>query len=172
MKKAILLSILLLTSILFAKNQPILKLDTQGHTGKIKDIIITKSGDIISASDDKTIRVWDSTTGKEKRKILGQIGAGAEGMIFAMALSGDERYLAVGGFMAKGGGVDDDKVGNIRIYNYQTGKLLKILKSHTNVVYGLSFKEHYLISGSADKTAKIWDSSDDFHLVDTIKVHT
>ncbi|MBL0708347.1 MAG: hypothetical protein JJW00_04800, partial [Sulfurimonas sp.] len=125
--------------------QAILKLDTQGHTGLIRDIIITKSGDIISASDDKTIRVWDSTTGKEKRKILGKIGAGAEGMIFAIALSSNERYLAVGGFLDINGGKN---VGNIRIYNYQTGKLLKILKSHTNVVYGLSFKEHYLISGS------------------------
>jgi len=60
------------------KTEAILKLDTKGHTAKIRDIIVTKSGDIISASDDKTIRVWDSKTGKEKRKILGQIGAGRD----------------------------------------------------------------------------------------------
>jgi len=56
--------------------EAILKLDTKGHTAMIRDIIVTKSGDIISASDDKTIRVWDSATGKEKRKILGQIVRG------------------------------------------------------------------------------------------------
>jgi len=55
--------------------EAILQLDTKGHTANIRNIIVTKSGDIISASDDKTIRVWDSATGKEKRKILGQIGA-------------------------------------------------------------------------------------------------
>ncbi len=51
------------------KKEAILKLDTKGHTSIINDIIVTKSGDIISASDDKTIRVWDSSTGREKRKI-------------------------------------------------------------------------------------------------------
>ncbi|MEA2099176.1 MAG: caspase family protein, partial [Campylobacterota bacterium] len=152
----------------------ILKLDTKGHTGLIKDIIVTKDGDIISASDDKTIRVWDSKTGKEKRKILGQIGSGSEGKIYAIALSKDESYLAVGGFMAKGGGIDDDKVGNIGIYNYKTGKLLHILKSHTNVVYDLAFNDDgsYLISGSGDTTAKIWRVQDSFKLQDTIKFHT
>ena len=48
------------------KTEAILKLNTKGHTDKITDIIVTKSGDIISASDDKTIRVWD----KNKREIL------------------------------------------------------------------------------------------------------
>ncbi|MEA2100420.1 MAG: hypothetical protein U9P72_09850, partial [Campylobacterota bacterium] len=59
--KQILLVLLLSTTLLA---QAILKLDTKGHTGLIKDIIVTKDGDIISASDDKTIRVWDSKTGK------------------------------------------------------------------------------------------------------------
>ncbi len=70
-----------------SKREAILRLDTGGHTAKIWDIIVTKEGDIISASDDKTIRVWDSSTGREKRKILGEIGAGVEGMIYAIALS-------------------------------------------------------------------------------------
>ena len=98
MKKIIIL--LLLTVTLFANTEAILKLDTKGHTAQIKDIIVTKSGDIISVSDDKTIRVWDSATGVEKRKILGQIGAGQEGMIYAIALSPNEEFLAVGGFLA------------------------------------------------------------------------
>ncbi|MDY0116607.1 MAG: caspase family protein [Sulfurimonadaceae bacterium] len=167
-----LLALLLLSNTLFA--EAILSLDTKGHTGMIKDIIVTKSGDIISASDDKTIRVWDSKSGLEKRKILGEIGAGSEGMIYAIALSHDEKYLAVGGFLAKGNGVDDDKVGSIRIYNYSTGKLLKVLKSHTNVVQDLSFSEdsRYLISSSADKTAKIWDAADGFRLLSTLTTHT
>ena len=163
--KIIFLTLLLLSTSIFASNEAILKLDTKGHTGIIKDIIVTKSGDIISASDDKTIRVWDSNTGKEKRKILGQVGSGSEGMIIAIALSNDERYLAVGGYM---------KNDEVRIYNYKTGKLLHILKSHTNVVYDLAFSKdnRYLISGSADKTAKIWSVNDSFTLKDTIKFHT
>ena len=166
----LLLTLLLLSTTLTAKTQAILKLDTLGHTGMIKDIVVTKSGDIISASEDKTIRVWSSQTGREKRKILGQIGSGS-GEIFAIALSSDERYLAVGGFLDKNGGID---VGTIRIYNYQTGKLLQLLKSHTNVVFDLAFSKdaRFLISGSGDTTAKIWSVEKDFQLKDTIKFHT
>ena len=171
MKK--ILSVLILLSTLYQMalaKEAILRLDTGGHTAVINDIIVTKSGDIISASDDKTIRVWESRTGREKRKILGQIVTGPEGKIFAIALSPDEEYLAVGGYF----GSSIDNVGNIRIYHYSTGKLIKLLKSHTNVVLDLSFSEdgHYLISGSGDETANIWDVSNDFSLEYTIAFHT
>ena len=158
----------LLCSILTA-NEVILKLDTKGHTSIINDIIVTKSGDIISASDDKTIRVWDSATGKEKRKILGQIGGGSEGKIYAVALSPNEKFLVVGGFFGKKPNFKE--VGFIRIYNYKTGKLLKILKSHIQVISDLAFSSDgkYLISSSL--TAKIWDGKT-FKLLDTIKFHT
>ncbi len=167
--KHILLLALLLTTTLFASTEAILKLDTKAHTGIIQDIIVTKSGDIISASDDKTIRVLDSKTGLEKSKILGQIGNGSEGKIYAIALSNDEKYLAVGGFLDK-----PANSGDIRIYNYQTKQLLKILKSHTNIVNDLAFSKdgRYLISGSSDKSAKIWDVKNSFKLKDTIKFHT
>jgi len=153
------------------KEDIFLRLDTGGHTALIKDIIVTKSGDIISASDDKTIRVWDSKTGREKRKILGQIGAGVKGIIYAMALSPNEEFLAIGGFLANP--KNRSKASAIRIYNYQSGKLLKVLKSHNDVVEDLAFSNDgkYLISGSQDNTAKIW-RVEDFTLLDTIEFHT
>ena len=148
------------------KQQAILKVDTKGHTSMIWDILVTKSGDIVSASTDKTIRVYDSKTGKEKRKILGEIGIGNSGKIYAIALSSDENYLAVGGFF-------NDPNDVIRIYNFKTGKLVRVLKSHKDVVYDLSFSmdSTYLISGSRDKTAKIWEVKNDFSLKDTISFH-
>jgi len=96
-----LLMVLILFNInLFANSEALLKLDTKGHTSKIQDILVSKDKiEIIFGSDDKTIRVWDIKTGIEKRKILGQIGAGSEGKIFAIALSKDNRYLAVGGLL-------------------------------------------------------------------------
>ena len=92
-------------------------------------------------------------------------------MIFAIGLSNNERYLAVGGFLDKPG---HGNSGIIRIYNYQSGKLIKILKSHTNVVLDLSFSkdDRFLISGSFDKTAKIWDVKNNFTLYDTLKYDT
>ncbi len=151
------------------KKEAILQLDTKGYTGVVGNIIVTKNKEII-ASDDKAIRVWDRY-GKEKRKILGQIGNGNEGTISAMALSSNEQYLAVGGFLDKNDGRD---VGNIRIYHYPTGKLYRLLKAHANSVLDLSFSSdgRYLISGSSDTTAKIWDVENNFQLKNTISFHT
>jgi len=174
MKKLLTICLTLLIALSSANSQTStdisLELDTLGHTALIKKVITTKSGDIITCSDDKTIRVWDSKTGKEKRKILGQIGKGAEGMIYAIALSPDEKWLAVGGFLA--GKERSDKTA-IRIYNYPTGKLIKVLKSHTSVVNDLSYSPDgkYLISGSQDNTAKIWDMKTPKPL-DTLTHHT
>lgn len=144
------------------KEEAILSIDTGGHTAHISDIIVTKSGDIISASLDKTIRVWDSKTGKEKRKILGQI-ENERGMIYAIALSPDEKYLAVGG------NFQNDE---IRLYDYQSGKLLTLFKSHSDVVHDLTFSQdgRYLASGSGDKTVKLWDI-DNYSLYRTILFH-
>jgi len=162
---------------LSSENKIFLKLDTGGHTALIRDIIVTKSGDIITTGDDKTIRVWDSKIGKEKRKILGNIGKDFVGSINAMALSPDEKYLVVGGTMD--GDVSKHskaifryvrlKVGIIRVYDYQSGKIVKNLKSHEASVTDLSFSEDgkYLISASVDKTAKIWNMKN-FSLEDTI----
>ena len=166
--KTILIAILLSIITLHSSYNSILQLDTKGHTALINDVIITKSGDIITCSNDKTIRVWDKN-GRENRKILGEIGDG-NGEIFTIALSPNEKFLAVGGYF----GNSMKSLGNIRIYNYKSGKLLKLLKSHTNVVYDLSFSidGKYLISGSSDYTAKIWEVKNNFSLKDTIKSHS
>ena len=99
-----------------------LMLDTFGHTNLIKDIAVDRnSSKILTASSDKSIRVWDTNSGKEERKILGQIGKGEVGGIFAIALSPDSKYLAVGGMLD-----ETSHLGSaIRIYDYKSGKLLK-----------------------------------------------
>jgi len=175
MKKLLLaLTMLLLTTTLFAKTEAILKIDPKGHTGMIKDIVVDNNGNIISASADKTIRVWGSD-GVEKRKILGQIGVGSEGSIYAIALSSDNRYLAVGGFLDKLKNLGTLKrKEKIKIYDYKTGKLLQLINAHKASIDDLAFSKdnHYLISGSHDKTAKIWDVKDSFSLKNTIKFHT
>ena len=135
---------------------PLLMLDTGGHMAKIQDIAFTPDGrQLVSASDDKTIRVWDLATGKTVRIIRGEIAPGDPGRIYAMALSPDGKWLAAGGST----GPECAGCGDIRLYDFAAGRLVALLQGHENVVYGLAFSPdgRHLISGSGDKTAIIWD---------------
>lgn len=141
-------------------DKPTLIIDTGGHKAKICDVIFTSNGrHLVSASDDKTIRVWDTSTGEIVRVIRCQIGTGYEGKIYAAALSPDNRLLAVGGWMGPSINYELVDSGIIRLIDFQTGEVKTLLKGHRNVVFGLAFSQdgNRLISGSFDKTARIWN---------------
>ena len=89
-----------------AGTPPVLMLDSGGHMALIRGLAFTHDGkQIVSAADDKVIRVWDVATGKTVRTIRGEVGPGSEGQVYAMALSpvardkpvDGHRWLAVGG---------------------------------------------------------------------------
>ena len=99
-------------------NIPILQIDPGGHKSKIKDVTFTKDGRyLVSAGDDKVVRVWDLKTGKTVRTLRGQVGAGYKDDIDVMALSPDEQWLAVGGYMQ----IPGESEFHIRLYNFSTG---------------------------------------------------
>ncbi|RYC66871.1 caspase family protein [Spirosoma sordidisoli] len=141
----------------FCQSDPQLVLNTNGHQGLIRDIAVTNDGRfIISAGDDKVIRIWNAQTGLLTEEIRGQQSEGSLGKIFAMALSPDNRWLAVGGWLKNGDSVDDNF---LRLYDFQKRELKALLKGHTDVVHCLKFSNdsRHLVSGSSDNTAMVWD---------------
>jgi len=136
---------------------PILVLDSGGHTSMVKKVLFTPDGkELISVSDDKTIRFWDVASGEPIRVLRPPIGPGDEGRLYAAALSPDGRTLAVGGWGLK------DAIGSIYLISVATGRIERVLKGHTNVIISLAFAvppggRLLLASGSADNTARIWD---------------
>jgi len=139
-----------------------LRLDTLTQKARTSDLIVTKDKmHIVTCSDDKTILLTNLETRKVEQKYLGEIGTGF-GSVYAITLSKDERYLASGGWFAEGGGINDNKVGWIRIYDFKTAKVVKVLKGHTNIITDLRFSSdgRYLVSSSADKTIEVRRISD------------
>ena len=114
------------------KDVPILQLDTGGHMAMIKGIAFTPDGrQLVSASDDKTIRVWDLASGKTVRTIRGESAPGDAGKVFAMALSPDGKWLARRGLYGPLQRRRPIEVGTIRLYEFASGKLVALLKGHT-----------------------------------------
>ncbi len=105
-----------------------LMLDTGGHMAKVNSLAMTPDGkQIVSGSQDKTVRVWDIETGKTLRVIRGEVAPGNWGMIFALALSPDGGQLAVGGQFHG----SNRAVGSaIRLHDFASGKLETLFKGH------------------------------------------
>ena len=138
---------------------PVFRLETGGHTAMVRGLFFADNGKrLISAGDDKTIRIWDISNGRLEKTIRGQYGPGPEGMIYAAALSPDQRLLAVGGWMGPGHDYQGEELGRIRIHDLGTGEVVTMLTGHRDVVLSLAFSPdgQYLASGSFDHAVRLW----------------
>jgi WD40 repeat protein len=103
----------------------------------IRSIVFTPDGsELFSASNDKTIRVWDVGTGRGAS--YGPSEARSATAIRArstpLALSRDGRLLAAGGRTRATGQVQP-----IRLYDLNEGALIGLLKGHDGAVLSLDF---------------------------------
>src|SRR5215472_10348140 len=57
------------------EDQPVLMLDTGGNQSVIRSVVFTRDGKyLLSAGDDKVIRVWDWRSKNTVRTIRGEVG--------------------------------------------------------------------------------------------------
>jgi WD40 repeat protein len=92
-----------------------------------------------------TVVIWDVETGDELRTLRGQ----HSGEVYTLAFSPDDdgRWVATGG--------EDSAV---KVWDSHTGKFIHNFRGHTGLVSSLAFSpDGRLVSGSRDKTVKVWD---------------
>lgn len=145
--------------VLFAQEQ-FLVVNPKGHKSIIRSIAVSNDKKyIITGGFDKTIKKWDIEMGEVVMEYRCKIGKGSEGSCYFIALSPDNKYLAAGGWY----GLDDESedLGDIRVFDYQTGKIVQVLKGLGAPPQGLNFSadSKYVIAG--DEYSKIykWDIS-------------
>src|SRR4030043_2479070 len=78
--------------------EPILRMEMGMHSSIISNIAVdTQNQFIVTGSWDKTVRLWELSTGRLVRIFRPPIGEGPIGMIFAVAVSPDGKTIACGG---------------------------------------------------------------------------
>jgi WD40 repeat protein len=125
-----------------------------GHTAGISALAFMPDGKtLISASYDRTVRLWSLVNGKNTLTL--QAALPEIYRLFAVAVSPDGKKIA-----AAGGGDLDKQEFNIKVWDLSKGNREITLKGHKDIVTNLIFSRdgQTLLSGDEQGILKVWDS--------------
>ncbi len=116
----------------------------KGHTSNVISVVFSPDGSkALSASWDKTLKLWEVSTGRVLRTFRGRLGQ-VESAVF----SPDGRTILSGHW---------DKT--LKLRDAATGRLLRTFRGHGAPVSAVAFSPdgRKALSGSEDKTVRLWD---------------
>jgi WD40 repeat protein len=116
-----------------------------GHGDSVTSAAFSPDGThIVSASRDRSIRIWDARTGVQLAVLLGH-----SDRVIAAVYSRDGTRIVSG---------SRDKTA--RVWNAHTGAQELVLRGHDGTITGADFSPDgsRIVTSSVDKTARIWDA--------------
>jgi WD40 repeat protein len=128
--------------------QPILRIETGMHSSQIWHIGTDASNNyLVSASDDKTLRVWEVKTGRLLNVLRPPIGGSTEGELGAVAISPDGTTIATSGLT----GFNGNASFVIYLFERSSGRLAGTIGGLPRRILNLVFSKdgRYLAATSA-----------------------
>jgi WD40 repeat protein len=122
--------------------EPILRIEPGMHTALIRRIAVDAQGRwLVTASLDKTARVWDLATGRPAAILLPPRGPGNEGGLYAVAISPNGATVALGGWTQfNGGSTAYAPAGNsIYLFDRASGRMTGRLAGLPTTAHDLAF---------------------------------
>ena len=114
--------------------EPFLVLEPGRHTAAIKRLDADREGRfLVTASDDKTVRVWAAEDGRLLRTLRLPAGPGNVGKAYAAAISPDGALVAAGGWTRRPAPT------SVYLFERASGRLLRRVGGLPNVVNHLAF---------------------------------
>jgi len=106
---------------------------------------------VVTASLDKTVRIWDASTGRQTLLLSGHTDR-----VWCAAFSPDGRRIVT---------TSNDRTG--RLWDAATGHEIAVLSGHTDRVWNGAFSADSgrVVTASEDKTARIWDATTGLELM-------
>jgi WD40 repeat protein/serine/threonine protein kinase len=113
----------------------------------LESVAFADNGDFITGGWKGLAEIWDGKTGR----VVHTLKHGELNFVYAVAMSPDGRWAATGS--------DDMEGGVLRIWNVETGELVRALDGHSDAVVSVAFSGDgkRLLSASFDRTAKLWE---------------
>ena len=137
--------------------QPILRIEAGMHTAAISSVSTDAAGRFaVTASLDKTARVWDLAAGRLLTVLRPPLADGPEGVLLAAAMSPTGQFVAVGGFSLLG----STKRPSFTVYLFESasGQLVQRLIDLPNIALDLAFSSdgHWLAAVLGSGEVVVW----------------